>query len=389
MIRLFILLLVIAAGLAAGPLLEGRQGYILIAFEQYTIEMSVVSGVTALVVVYILVTLCSSLIKRIFKGGPQLHLWWRGRRNRSARSQTQQGLLSLYQGDYQDAQQKLTKSAKGSDSPTLNYLSAAKAAAHQGEFKQSDQLLDKADKQSGDPQTRYAVKLTRARLKLQSGDYAAVKELLEALPKDQHQRPAVQQLHFEIARHEGNWDRQLELLKPLLKRQPERWQSEQQRVYHGKLNALAKTDTEAFRRYWKSIPKSLKQQSWLLSAAADALQKAEHSDDLQYWLKKALKHPDDELFSLLHRLPAEQLHKILPQLEALDQRADKHPQLLPLLAKIQIHEGKLDLAEKYLQQSLEQKPTAMAYQLMGDLFAARRDSAQAMHYYRLALQLRA
>ncbi|MFM2480725.1 heme biosynthesis HemY N-terminal domain-containing protein [Celerinatantimonas sp. YJH-8] len=387
MIRLFLLLLVIAAGMIAGPLLEGRQGYVLIAFGHYTIEMSVVSGVSAVIVLYILAQLVTSLIKRLWLGAPQLSRWWKGRRNQNAREQTQQGLLSLYQGDYLDAQQRLTKAAKGSDTPSLNYLSAAKAAAYQGQYKQSDQLLDKADRKSPDSKTRYAIKLTRARLKLEAGDMAAVKELIATLPNDQQHRPAVQQLNFEIARHENDWARQLELLNALLKHQPSRWQTEQARVYRGQFNTLVKQDEAAFERYWKGLPKKLKQQSWLLQSAADALLQANMQEQLLYWLKKALSNPDDIIFELIGKLPQTHSHKLLPQLEQLYRQQTRPTLLLPTLAAICLHAGKLDDAEKYLKENMEHHPTEQTYRLFGDLFAARRDSAQAMHWYRQALQV--
>ncbi|CAG9298482.1 heme biosynthesis HemY N-terminal domain-containing protein [Celerinatantimonas diazotrophica] len=388
MIRLFLLLLVVAAGMIAGPLLEGHQGYILIAFGHYTIEMSVVGGVTALVVIYILVQLLSALIKQLWQVFPGLRYGMKNRKQAIARKQTQEGLLSLYQGDYENAHQQLAKSAKSSDSPSLNYLSAARAAANQGELKLSDKLLAKADKKSGDSQTRQAVWLARAKLKLESGDIEATRQLLEQLPSNQQHRPSAMQIHYQLAKADHDWDKQLELLEHLSKFQPERWQEELEYSYRGKFNQLASASEGEFESFWHNLSRKLKQQSWLLRAVLPALLKLQRTDLITSLLKKQIKQKDPTSLSILPRLPKEQATQFISQLESLSKNDPQNTTLLTVLGAIYILNSQLDPASEALKKSQEISPSARNCKLLGDISAARHESEQALSWYQQAFQLR-
>lgn len=388
MIRLFLLLLVVAAGMIAGPLLEGHQGYILIALGHYTIEMSVVGGLSALIVVYILAQLLMALLKQTWRLFPGLRYGMKNRKQAIARKQTQEGLLSLYQGDYQNAHQQLAKSAKSSDSPSLNYLSAARAAASQGEIKLSDKLLSKADKQSGDSQTRQAVWLARAKLKLENGDIEAARKLLDQLPSNQQHRASAMQIRYQLAKADQDWDKQLELLERLSKFQPQRWQDELEFSYRGKFSQLASAGEQEFENFWHNLSRKLKQQSWLLRAALPALLKLQRSDLITSPLKKQIKQKDPIGLSILPRLPKEQAAQFISQLESLTKNDPQNATLLTVLGAIYILNSQFEPASETLKQSQEISPNARNCKLLGDISAARHENEQALSWYQQALQLR-
>ncbi|MFM2486037.1 heme biosynthesis HemY N-terminal domain-containing protein [Celerinatantimonas yamalensis] len=390
MIRLFLVLLVAAAGMLAGPLLEGRQGYVLIAMGHYTIEMSVVAGITALIVFYIIAQLLFQLLKQLWRSGPGMLGHWRNRRQRNARLQTQQGLLSLYQGDYQDAQEQLAKSARSSDSPSLNYLSAARAAASQGDLGVSDKLLEKADKQSPNSQTRQAVWLARAKLKLEAGDLEAARTLLDQLPASQRHRPSALQIRYQLAKADHNWDSQLEVLEQLAKFQPERWQSEQVYSYTGKFDQLAKEGHAVFDNYWHGLSRKFRQQSWVIKAAHSAMLTLDRGELLATCLQKQLKaKPIDEVaLNLVPKLAKEDSLKLLPLLQKLAKSEPQHAQLLTVLGAVYILQGQLDEAQQQLQTSQNIQASARTYRLLGDICAARHDNEQALSWYQKALAYR-
>lgn len=386
MIKLFLLLLIVAIGMIAGPLLEGHQGYVLMALGHYTIEMSVIGLITGLIVVFIIAQMLFSLLKQLWLGVPRIRKHWLNRQVESARQQTQQGLLAMYQGDYQDAQLYLAKSAKGSESPSLNYLSAARAAAQQGEIQQSDKLLDKADRQNNDPQTQQAILLARAQLKLGSGDTAAAAQLLEQLPESQRQRPSALQLTFELAKAQQDWDTQLSILTQLTKQDPIHWQINLEQAYSGKFKTLAKAGIDPFKTYWKALPRKLKQQTWLLKSVAPALSLLEETELLIRLLKKPLKLGDPIAIELASRLPKAQAVKLLPLLEKLDQGDQQKPSLLTALGAIYLVDGQIEQAQEYLEKSIRARPSQRAYILLGELFAALRNHEQAIYWYRQAIE---
>ncbi|CAG8999375.1 MAG: Protein HemY [Candidatus Celerinatantimonas neptuna] len=386
MIKLFLLLLVVAIGMIAGPLLEGHQGYVLIALGHYTIEMSVIGLITGLIVVFIIAQILVSLLRQLFLSIPRLRNVLSNRRIESARQQTQQGLLAMYQGDYQDAQLCLAKSARGSESPSLNYLSAAKAAAQQGNLQQSDKLLDKADHRSNNPQTQQAIQLARAQLKLESGDLVAATQLLEQLPAAQLQRPSALKLRFELSKAQQDWDNQLEILIQLAKQNPSNWQPELEQAYTGKFKALAKEGVMPFKTYWKNLPRKLKQQTWLLKSVAPALSFLKETELLIRLLKKPLKLGDPIAIELASRLPKDQAVKLLPLLENIHQQNQKNAPVLTALGAICLIDGQIEKAQQYLEKSIEIRPSKRAYILLGELFAVLRNHEQAIHWYRQATE---
>ncbi|MFM2475777.1 heme biosynthesis HemY N-terminal domain-containing protein [Celerinatantimonas sp. MCCC 1A17872] len=388
MIRLFLLLLVVAAGMIAGPLLEGHQGYVLIALGHYTIEMSVVGALSALIVIYILAQLLSALVKQTWRLFPGLRYSMKNRKQAIARKQTQEGLLSLYQGDYQNAHQQLAKSAKSSDSPSLNYLSAARAAASQGEVNLSDKLLSKADKQSGDSQTRHAVWLARAKLKLENGDIEAARKLLEQLPSNQRHRPSALQIHYQLAKADQDWDKQLELLEQLSKFQPQRWQEEREFSYRGKFMQLADAGESELENYWHGLARKLKQQSWLSRAALPALLKLQRTDLIVSMLKKQVKQKDPIALSILPRLPKDQAAQFSKELESLAKTDSNNATLLTVLGAVYILDGQFEQASEALKKSQAISPSARNCKLLGDISAARHENEQALSWYQQALQLR-
>lgn len=384
MIRLFILLLIVAAGMVAGPLLEGHQGYILIGLGDYTIEMSVVGAVIALILFYILVQLTIMLIKLLWRLGPGVHHQLRTRQRHQARQQMEEGILALYQEDFSSAHQQLSKSARRSETPSLNYLSAARAAALNGELHLSDQLLAKADKKSNNEQTQHAVWLAQARTKLENGEIEAARELLARLPQP-HQRPSSLRLRYQIAKFDNDWDEQLATLKVLVKNNPDQWQRQLEATYRGKFNELAQQGDTAFDDFWQSLTRKEKQTSWLLRAAAPALVTLGQYDRLLKRLKKMLKTNDPVALSIVPRLPKDQAVTLIKQLEHLIKTYPSDSLCHEVLGAVYILNNQLEAASIQLKAGHAQTPSIRSCKLLGDIHAARHEHEQAAKWYQQAL----
>ena len=68
------------------------------------------------------------LLRRIFRTGVHTRGWFVGRKRRRARKQTEQALLKLAEGDYQQVEKLMSKNADHAEQPVVNYLLAAEAA---------------------------------------------------------------------------------------------------------------------------------------------------------------------------------------------------------------------------------------------------------------------
>ncbi|MEC9409390.1 MAG: heme biosynthesis HemY N-terminal domain-containing protein, partial [Pseudomonadota bacterium] len=108
--RLIVLFLIlIAAGaLAVGAFVYIDAGYVMLSWENYTVETSLwmflVLGAIALLAVYI--ALRALLV--LFGSDRRFNEWRQRRRSLRARRQTTRGLLALAQGQWRRAERNLT-----------------------------------------------------------------------------------------------------------------------------------------------------------------------------------------------------------------------------------------------------------------------------------------
>ncbi len=68
--------------------------------------------------------------------------WFVGRKRRRARKQTEQALLKLAEGDYQQVEKLMSKNADHAEQPVVNYLLAAEAAQQRGDEARANQHLE-------------------------------------------------------------------------------------------------------------------------------------------------------------------------------------------------------------------------------------------------------
>ena len=162
--RVWLLLLIITLGLGLmiGTLVRMDTGYVLLSWNNYTVETNiwVYIGLTLLAMIAMYALLRFSLL--LLGSDWRFNEWRRQRRNQRARRQTTRGLLSLAQGQWRRAERLLTLSADDSDTPLINYLAAARAAYEQGKMEAADEWLKAASQSTKGAEL--AVGLTQAEL---------------------------------------------------------------------------------------------------------------------------------------------------------------------------------------------------------------------------------
>ena len=128
MLKVFLLFILLIAGIVLGPMLAGHQGYVLIQTDNYNIETSV-TGLTIILILGVVVLFALEwILRRLFRTGAHTRGWFVGRKRRRARKQTEQALLKLAEGDYQQVEKLMSKNADHAEQPVVNYLLAAEAA---------------------------------------------------------------------------------------------------------------------------------------------------------------------------------------------------------------------------------------------------------------------
>ncbi|MEM0555668.1 MULTISPECIES: heme biosynthesis HemY N-terminal domain-containing protein [Aeromonas] len=384
MIRIIILVAVMVAGLIFGPQASGNKGYVLIALGNYTIESSVTSAVILAVLFYGALLIVEWLLGRVFGLRRKTLGWYGSRRRRKANQQTVAATLAMAEGHYSQAEKLMLKGASNSDTPLLNYLSAAKAAQARGDDVRRDQYLQKAQEEN--PKAELALTLTQTQLQIEQGQYDTALAMLESVYALNPRHPMVldQLRQVHLARHD--WAALCDLIPTLHKvgkLTPKQEEELLQQAWNGRLQQAA-SKLETLKAVWQELPRKLRLEPELLASYGDLLRGLGADSEAANLWQEALRK--QAMPQLLSRLPKLKLDNYQPLL-ALLQKQQGQPEVDNALAQLYLLAGQLDEAQKLLEQQVEKAPSAAVYHALGQVMDKRRLTNKANEYYRQALEL--
>jgi len=167
LILLLILALVIASGLAYQVHLE--PGYALLTYGHVSIETSLAVLLFVTLIIFIGFYFSLRALLTLKRSPKSISRWNQKRKTTRSQKEINKGLINSAEGNWQRSEKLLVKHAEQSDTPLLNYLSAAHAAQSQGAYNRRDEYLFKAGKTL--PDQIHAIQLTRAKLQLAAGQF--------------------------------------------------------------------------------------------------------------------------------------------------------------------------------------------------------------------------
>ncbi|MGL5090979.1 MAG: heme biosynthesis HemY N-terminal domain-containing protein [Aeromonas sobria] len=384
MIRIIILVAVMVAGLIFGPQASGNKGYVLIALGNYTIESSVTSAVILAVLFYGALLLIEWLLGRVFGLRRKTQGWYGSRRRRKANQQTVAATLAMAEGHYSQAEKLMIKGASNSDTPLLNYLSAAKAAQARGDDARRDQYLQKAQEEN--PKAELALTLTQTQLQIEQGQYDTALAMLESVYALNPRHPMVLDQLRQVHLARQDWSALCDLIPALHKvgkLTPKQEEDLLQQAWSGRLQQAA-SSLETLKAVWQDLPRKLRLEPALLACYGDLLRQLGADGEAATLWQEALRK--QAVPQLLARLPKLKLDNYQPLL-ALLQKQQGQPNVDTALAQLYLLAGQLDDAQKLLEQEVVSAPSAAAYHALGQLMDKRRLTNKANEYYRQALEL--
>ncbi|WP_139463647.1 heme biosynthesis HemY N-terminal domain-containing protein [Aeromonas veronii] len=384
MIRIIILVAVMVAGLIFGPQASGNKGYVLIALGNYTIESSVTSAVILAVLFYGALLIVEWLLGRVFGLRRKTLGWYGSRRRRKANQQTIAATLAMAEGHYSQAEKLMIKGASNSDTPLLNYLSAAKAAQARGDDARRDQYLQKAQEEN--PKAELALTLTQTQLQIEQGQYDTALAMLESVYALNPRHPMVLDQLRQVHLARQDWSALCDLIPTLHKvgkLTPKQEEDLLQQAWSGRLQQAAGS-VETLKAVWQDLPRKLRLEPELLACYGDLLrQLGADGEAATLWQEALRKQPMPQLLARLPKLKLESYQPLL----ALLQKQQGQPEVDTALAQLYLLAGQLDDAQKLLEQEVERAPSAAAYHALGQLMDKRRLTNKANEYYRQALEL--
>jgi HemY protein len=298
MIRALFLFVILGIGLYVGAQYSGQQGYVLISVAHKTIEMSVTTLIVIIIALLAILFGLEYLFKKCFKLSYNTWHWFGTRKLKKSRRYTNEGILSLLEGDWKLAEKKVTALAKNHDMPLLCYLIASEAALEQGNKEKRDHYLSLASKQDN---STLAVGLTKAKQYAREGQYDIVQKLITEIAVQYPDNPIVLKLQKQAYIHLQKWDSLLELL-PKLKKQKLLDEPSFNQLHlqaHSQLLAqMAKTrGRDGLLGYWQQLTKKIKTQPGIVQNYVRLLIKHHASEEAFSIIKSNLKkNPTSTIF---------------------------------------------------------------------------------------------
>ena len=250
----FIVIGTLVLGAVLATWFSEDPGRLLLVFRGYTIQMSVPVMLLLLALLYIVVR----IVIRILKAPRQLGAATARMRARQANKHFTRGLIEMAEGNWSRGERLLTRGVRKTDTPLLNYLSAARAAQKQGAHERRDNWLKMAYEQT--PAAANAVRLTQAELQVEHQQYeealATLRKLEENTPNHVQGLSLLARIYHELE----DWE-QLRDLIPRLRRHkamtPEALANLEVGTYVKLLqNASSRRDLAGLRTLWQDIPKA-------------------------------------------------------------------------------------------------------------------------------------
>ena len=368
MLKILLLFALLIAGIVLGPMIAGHQGYVLIQTDNYNIETSVTGLAIIMILTMVVLFAIEWLLRRIFRTGAHTRGWFVGRKRRRARKQTEQALLKLAEGDYQQVEKLMAKNADHAEQPVVNYLLAAEAAQQRGDEARANQHLERATELAGDD--LIPVEITRVRLQLARNENHAARHGIDKLLEITPRHPEVLRLAEQAYIRTGAWNSLLDIIPSMAKADvsDEEHRAElEQLAWIGLDKTLADGGSEGLRGWWKNQNRKTRSQVALQVAMANRLIESDDHDTAQQIIIDGLKkHYYDRLVMPIPRLKTnnpEQLEKVLrQQIKTVGDR----PLLWSTLGQSLMRHGEWQEASIAFRAALKQRPDAFDYAWLAD-----------------------
>lgn len=394
--RALIWLVLLAVAVVIGQQLLKGTGYLLLVLPngETSIEMSFWTSLVLVIVSWFVAAWLLHLVGWLahpLRGLKDRHLRFK---NQRALKLTVKGLVDLSQGRWRRARKVLSRVAKDSGAPLINYLAAAQAAHYEGREEDVEKFLKAAEKTT--PDAGVAVDFLQARIQQDQGYYEQALATLVRLHEKVPCHPMVLRQLRDVHLALSDWKPLIQLMPDFRHHHissPEELNQLERRVYLGRFDELLRDihrsdNLAAVKELWEGLPSRMKLEEELVLAWLRVLVKQGELGLAEQLLSRSLK--DSWSVKLVVQygllpLEAEPKRRLLEAEQWLKERP-YDPTLLHALARISQQQGLWGKALEYFQASYQLQTTDQLCAEMAQLYIALGDERQGQFFQKLALQ---
>jgi len=380
-----VVVIALALGALAGHYLLAENGYVLLSFRGYVVEMSVPVAIFLLALAYLAVRFLAWLWRvprELGEATARARVRWAGR-------QSTRGYIAIAEGKLAQGERLLTRGARRSGAPLMNYLAAARLAHQQQDAARRDGWLRMAFEQ--EPAAADAVLLAQAEMQMDDQAFDAALDSLTRIRE--HNPKQAQALKLLAALHWRRRDwRALADLLPALRSSPPLPQEKINRWTVDAYEALLdepKLDEPGVGRLWEEIPKVLRRDPRLVLARARAMARCGAVAVAEAEIRRALRdHWDAGLIRYYGELEVPEVSQHLKNAEAFLRERPEDPDLLLTTGRLSYRNQLWGKARSYLETSLSIRPEAETCEALGRLLARIGDKEAAARAFERGLALK-
>lgn len=380
----FAIVLTLAFGSLAGHYLLGDNGYVLVSFAGYVIEMSVPIALFLLLLAYIAVRVLVWVWRAprvLGEATARARVRWAGR-------QATRGYIAIAEGRLDQGEKLLTRGARRSGAPLMNYLAAARLAHQQNDAARRDGWLQLAYEQ--EPAAADAVLLAKAEMQMDDQNFDGALATLDRIREHNPRHGQMLRLLAALYWRRKDWRALVELLPSLRSAPPlppeklNRWTSEA----FAALLADPALDEAGLGKLWDQVPKILRGEPQLVLARARALARCGAVAVAEAEIRRALRDRwDAALIDFYGQLQVPEIAQHLKNAEAFLKDRPEDPDLLLAVGRLSFRNQLWGKARSYLETSLAIRPAPETCEALGQLLDRIGDKEAAARAYQRGLSL--
>ena len=395
--RLLLGLLAIFAA-AVALVVAGRidNGYVLLVYPPYRVELSMLFFAAALLAAFGLLYGVLRLVSHAIALPGYVRVYRARRRAEQAHASLAASLQAYYEGRYARAEKEAQIAHDTGPTPGLAALLAARAAHQMRDFERRDRWLERAEAAGETLQTARLV--TRAELALDERDFTGARDALRTLHGAGPRHIATLRMLLRAERGAAAWDEVLRLSNHLAKRDAIAPAMAHEYKVQALVHLLAEsgTDRAALARRWHSLSSGEQAEGRVATAAAQLATALGDAALAREAIEKALAADWTPTLAALYAdlpagmAPAARSAEALLRIERaerwlLERERDAH--LLAALGRLCVHAELWGKARSFLEASLSFEETRAAHVEVARLAERLGHAAEAQAHYRRAAEL--
>ncbi len=395
---LFFLLLIVACYFLVHFMFMD-SGYVLVAYNGYTMESSLWAAVVGLILLAGVIK-CVLFLLKVLTGSANivLPMTYKARRRR-AQHLSNLGLIQFANGNWKNAQKLLSRSGDAGSLPLLNYLVAARAASANNDMDAYKDYLRKADQTA--PAAYMAIGITQADIQMSHKQYeqalATLKSLRKKSPKHAYVLKLLKQTYEQLA----DWQALAALLPDLYKRKvfpSDSLKALEKTVYNELFeqawnkgrNLSGNKRTEPADNIWQSLSKAQHRNEDLIVSYARCLFRLHAEKETETFIRRQLPaHYSPRLINIYGRLVGDDKNHQLLTAENLLTSRPNDPELMLALGRICARNQLWGKSREYLETSLKLNHSVEGYTELGQLLAHLGEHKLSTGYFQKGLAMAA